>query len=64
MMKVGGAIGKSAAVMSAMNALVRVDEISGTMAELSKEMMKVKPVYYIWRYLTVPAGWADGGNDG
>ena len=47
MMKVGGAIGKSAAVMSAMNALVRVDEISGTMAELSKEMMKVRPIHVL-----------------
>ena len=41
MMKVAGCMQKSTAVMQIMSSLVRVPEIQATMAELSKEMMKV-----------------------
>lgn len=46
-LRVAGALQKSTEVMKAMQNLVKIPEISATMRDLSKEMMKVSSILYI-----------------
>lgn len=62
-LRVAGALQKSTDVMKAMQSLVKIPEIQGTMRELSKEMMKVShisadtlwPLCYCWVHKSITA---------
>uniref|UniRef100_A0A8C7CW43 Charged multivesicular body protein 3 n=1 Tax=Oncorhynchus kisutch TaxID=8019 RepID=A0A8C7CW43_ONCKI len=62
-LRVAGALQKSTEVMKAMQSLVKIPEIQGTMRELSKEMMKVSrisadslwPLCVCWEHKSITA---------
>jgi hypothetical protein len=59
MTKVAGAMQKSTQIMTMMNQLVKIPEISATMMAMSREMSKVCYTYY---YCLFPHG-SVGGHD-